>query len=201
MTIVPIVEGVGEGDAVPLLIRRIARDAGRFDVVVPKPVRVPRTKLVTAGRLNESELRRAVTLAKVKLGDSAEGAIFIIADADDDCPVELAAAVIRVARPLIASLGLGVVFTNREFEAWFLAAIESLRAVRGVHVDASVDRNPDSIRGAKEAIKRLRSPAIYSPTVDQPAFVSAMDLAQARQKSRSFCHCWSQIMQLLSQHE
>ncbi len=82
--IVCIVEGHGECESVPILIRRIAQ---RFDpglaVDIPHPIRIPRSKLLKPG-----ELERAVKLAAVRA--EAGGGILVILVSDDDCPAKLA---------------------------------------------------------------------------------------------------------------
>ena len=83
-TITTIVEGHGEVDAVPILIRRIAERAlPGVNVQVPLPIRVERNRLLKA-----RELERAVELAARLTGQ--DGCILILLDADDDCPAEIA---------------------------------------------------------------------------------------------------------------
>ena len=90
--IIAIVEGVGEVQAVPILIRRIA-DAIVPGTVprVPKPIRVNRDRL-----LKEGELERYVDLAARQSG--ADGRILILLDADDDCPRERAPTILQRAK-------------------------------------------------------------------------------------------------------
>ena len=72
--IVSIVEGHGELDAVPILLRRIAAAALPVGAVdVRSPIRVDRRKIVKA-----AELERAVELAARKAG--AGGRILILLD-------------------------------------------------------------------------------------------------------------------------
>lgn len=52
MRVVAIVEGDGEVEAVPVLIRRIASEIAHFDVTtVLRPIRVPRQRIVKPGEL------------------------------------------------------------------------------------------------------------------------------------------------------
>jgi len=85
-TIVTIVEGPGEVEAIPILIRRIA--AAVSDVVphVPRPIRVKRDRFLKA-----NELERYVDLAARR--SAPDGAVLIVLDADDDCPPGLAATI------------------------------------------------------------------------------------------------------------
>jgi hypothetical protein len=80
--IAPIVEGHGECEAVPILIRRIALtiDSG-FVPRVLNPLRVPVLRLIKS-----DELERSITLAANKL--NGKGGIVVIVDCDwkDACP-------------------------------------------------------------------------------------------------------------------
>ena len=59
-----IVEGHGEVEAVPVLIRRIAWDLyPELPIIVERPIRAPRNLVVKAG-----ELERRVELAARKIG-------------------------------------------------------------------------------------------------------------------------------------
>ncbi len=81
--IASIVEGKGEVDAVPILLRRIAeRVAPSSAVQVPRPIRVKRQQILKAG-----ELERAVEIAARRTG--VDGAILILLDADEDCPAHI----------------------------------------------------------------------------------------------------------------
>lgn len=82
ISIIPIVEGHGDVQAVPLLVRRIAQELGVFELVVGRPIRTPRCKIVRPG-----ELERAVDLALRKGGRDCK--ILILLDAETDCPAEL----------------------------------------------------------------------------------------------------------------
>lgn len=55
----PIVEGHGEVDAVPVLLRRLRDEAGAFDLQIGVPIRHTRAQLV-----REATLRQAVELAR-----------------------------------------------------------------------------------------------------------------------------------------
>ena len=90
-----------------------------FKIEVNPPIRRKRHELV-----EENSLRKAVQLALLQQDC---GSVLILFDADDDCPKELAA-VPRVGPEGRSSFNAGcsVVIANREYEAWFLATMESL---------------------------------------------------------------------------
>ena len=191
-TIVAIVEGPGEVDAIPILIRRIAATAVP-DVVphVPKPIRVKRDRF-----LKENELERYVDLAARQSGP--DGGVLIVLDADDDCPPELAATILRRATRARSDRPIKVVLARREYEAWFLAAADSIAGRRGLPVDITAPNDAESIRNAKGWLTSRMPPGrAYKETRDQPALTSLFDLATARRGAPSFDKMWRTVTQLL----
>ena len=188
--IVAIVEGDGEVEAVPVLIRRIGQEVSPHSAPdVVKPIRVPRGRMLKAG-----ELDRYVRLAGVRVG--SEGRILILLDANGDCPAEHRTAILRRTRAVRSDLPIEVVLANREYESWFIAAVESLRGVRGISTDAEAPKNPESIQGAKEWL-RSRMSGSYRPTADQTALTARFDMALARRRSPSFDKMWRSVSLLL----
>ncbi len=185
-----IVEGHGEHESVPILIRRIAGDFDpQLNVYVPHPVRIAKSKL-----LRPRELERAVELAAVHAG--AEGGILVILDSDDDCPAELAPQLLARTREARADLPSAVVLPNKEFESWFLAAARSLRGKRDFPDDLEAPPQPEAIRGAKEWLVQRRKTRAYSASVDQAALTALFDLDAAR-KAPSFDKCYREVIRLL----
>jgi hypothetical protein len=77
----------------------------------------------------------------------------------------------------------------REYEAWFLASIESLRGKRGIRQDAESHPNPEQPTGAKGQLEdQMQQGRSYSETADQPALSAEFDMKPAYQKCRSFRH-------------
>lgn len=190
--IVSIVEGHGELDAVPILLRRIAAaalPAGAVDV--RSPIRVDRRKIVKA-----AELERAVELAARKAG--AGGRILILLDAEDDCPAELAPALLRRARAARGDRAIRVVLAKTEYEAWFLAAADSIAGRHGIDEAATPPADPEAVTGAKEWLTR-RMPAgrSYRPTRHQAALTKTFDIDAARRSAPSFDKLWRDVTALL----
>src|SRR5438309_1061296 len=134
MNIQPVVEGHGEVPAVPVLLRRLRDTAQAYAIDVNPPIRKKRGELVDEGRL-----RNAVRVAR-KQEDCA--AILILFDSDDDAPCQLGPRVQAWAQDEAGQTPCLVVLAHREYEAWFLAAIESLRGVRGIRADAVSHPDP-----------------------------------------------------------
>lgn len=187
-----VVEGDGEVESVPVLIRRIAAIRYPELTIIMETVRVPRNRIVRIG-----ELERAVELAFRNIG--RQGGIFIILDSDDDCPARLGPELFHRVLRIHRKLPIALVLAKHEFEAWFLAAAESLRGRRGLKNDIHSPDNPEAIRGAKEWLRqRMQGDRTYRPKRDQPAFTALFDLEQARQAD-SFDKCYREIVRLLDE--
>lgn len=84
-----------------------------------------------------------------------------------------------------AGLPVAVVLAVREFEAWFLAGLESLRGALGIPDRATYDGDPEEPRGAKGQFERVLGRP-YLDVDDQVRFVSRIDPAMVRANSPSF---------------
>ena len=188
-----IVEGHGDVEAVRIMIRHIVRSLNpELHIDIPRPIRVHRNKVVKPG-----ELERTVKLAASKVG--RQGAIFILLDSDDDCPAKLGPELLQRALKVQSNLPIAVVLAKREFEAWFLAAAESLRGLRGLKNEIQSPSNPEGIRDAKGWLSsQMEGNRTYDEVNDQPAFTARFDFEQARQAS-SFDKCHRDIVRLLHQ--
>lgn len=190
MTVQPIVEGHGDVEAVPIVLRRIADALGGW-IEVRKPIRTPRSRLSRPG-----ELERVVALGARQL--PGQGAVLVLVDADTDCPVQLASDWRLRAQAISAPAVVKVVLATGDFEAWFLAAVESLRGKRGIQAAATSPAKPEAIRGAKEHLQRLMDPGhYYTETLDQPALAAQFDLEAARRRCRSFRKLWEDVASLI----
>ena len=179
MRIQPIVEGHGDVAALPVLLRRLVEEAQVRTVGIGRPIRRPRNRLVT-----EAGVRQAVQLALVQRDC---GGVFILLDGETDCPAQLGPTVQAWATEAAAGVPCGVVLAQKEYEAWFLASIESLRGYRSVRMDAEPHPDPERPRGAKAQLEaRMEHHAAYLETADQPAFSARFSLPAAYRRSRSF---------------
>ncbi len=188
MAVASIVEGDGEVAALPVLLRRLGQWRGTVrHVDVLTPIRVYKDRFLN----RPEEFSRHLKLAAAKCGDT--GWILILFDADDDCPTQKGAEVLAQAQAIIPHRRVAVVLANREYEAWFIAAAESLNGCRGFQSHANdAQLDPEIPRNAKGWM-RERMPAGYGETTDQPAFTARFDLDLAHQRSRSFrklCSEW-----------
>jgi hypothetical protein len=189
-----IVEGDGERDALPVLLRRVIRDFDpALDVRILRPYRLPKGQFRKQGAL-----RDAIQLVVGQL--TPPRALLVLIDADDDCPAVLGPGLlawVQSARPDVPS---AVVVANREYEAWFLAAAESLRGHRGLAGDLSPPPAPETISGAKEWLTRhMPTGQPYAPVRHQASFSAVMDLQLARQRAPSFDKLSRDIRRLMKE--
>ena len=190
--IATIVEGYGEVKAVPILLRRLVkRLSPNFFVEVPDPIRISRCKIPKAG-----ELERVVELAARLAG--ADGCILILLDADDDCPAELGPELLRRAQNKRSDYDIRVVLAKAEYEAWFLAAADSIAGKCDIAESAAPPSEPESIRNAKGWLRtHMPRGRTYRPKFDQPELTKIFDLDSARM-APSFDKLWRDVNSLLA---
>jgi hypothetical protein len=192
MKLYPIVEGHGEVAAAPVLLRRLFAEAQCHAIEVGRPIRRTQSQL-----RSEKGIQDGVQLAFLQ-PDCA--AVVILFDGEDDCPKELAAKVRAWARKAAAGKPCDVVVAYREYETWFLAALESLRGQYGIPKNATAPANPESNRDAKGALEEFMPPdRAYSETGDQPAMSATFDMGLAHRRNRSFRKLVKAIGGLLTQ--
>lgn len=192
--IVPIVEGYGEVRAIRILVERIALTLESVSYAeVGKPLRVGRDKLIRRA----GEVERYVELA-AKVGGPA-GRILILLDADRDCPRDVAATLLGRATEARSDRRIEVVLAKQEYEAWFLAALESVAKHKGVTGPVSRPDDPEAARGAKEQLSALLGgPGSYQPVRDQARLTAVFDIDEARRHSPSFDKMCRAVQALLA---
>ncbi len=188
-----IVEGHGEVQAVPILLEQIVRALNPALELNASPLLFPRQKLVKSG-----ELERVVQLAAFTV--EPPGAILILIDADDDCPAELGPELLARAKQASPDVPIGVVLANPMYEAWFLAAIESLRGKCDLAEDVPPMDDPETVRRPKKFLtKHMRGSRAYSAIPDQRALTAVFDMELARERSPSFTKFWREIERLFTE--
>ena len=193
--IVPIVEGDGDMDAVPLLLRMILQHHQWFDWSVAPPKKA-----------------RGLSALKRKLGSFIRYAekerdcsgILILLDLDDGCPRDEAFDLADRVRQLRSMTPIAVAFAHREYEAWFLASLPTIAGSYGFLPELAYDGDVEGRRGVKEWLTRqMPRGQSYKETIHQVKFTSLIDLDHARLRSRSFrrlCHAVEQLVQAADIH-
>ncbi|MGO9120747.1 MAG: DUF4276 family protein [Desulfomonilaceae bacterium] len=188
--IVPIVEGYGEERAVPCLIRRWLRHRRLhefFDVpdlaINAKGCGNLRADYDRARHLGIEHYIRAALRG-------GPDAILVILDADDECMKRepgngLGPALLARARQIARHIPLAVVVANREYEAWFLASITSIRAAGLLPEETRLpgDLVPERPRDCKGLIANLMG-CRYEETVHQLELTAGLTFSP-RMKYRS----------------
>jgi hypothetical protein len=174
-----IVEGDGEVEALPILVRAWFPEA-----IVLKPLRVSRDRFLR----NLDEQRRFARLAR-QLGADR---LLVLLDAHGGCPAEIAAS-------LMISLGedfrqpLAVVLAVQEFETWFLQCLPELSRHVGVI-------GAEGLQGAKERVASIRGR--YTPTADQASLTAQLarlwPFLEGRQVPRSLEKLHRDLTRLLA---
>lgn len=174
--------------AARILLRRICQESyGHWDVEIRQPWRLPRSKMTIpqeTGRIYRALAR----------GATGSGAVIVILDQDDDADVAHLAK--EVAAPMKNMAPIRVAVACREYEAWFLGGIESLRSHRSVHDDATFEGDPEAPRDAKGRLT-LRMHEHYRETLHQPAFSQILSIELVRQRCPSFDHLVIAIGELI----
>lgn len=185
--VISIVEGDGEVEAFPVLLRRLNRWLSpEVFVNIGRPIRVHRDQFLRKEEIFVKQLMLASKMCP------SPGWIIILLDADDDCPVELAEKIFKKIKVVLPDRLVSVVLANREYEAWFIAGAISLNGKRGFVLPKKVPE-AELLRGAKQWMSKQIPQGAYHEVVDQPAFSALIDLDLTRENSRSFrklCSDW-----------
>lgn len=187
-----VVEGDGEIAALPVLLRRMIPELGCYVEVGSAPVKRHRTDL-----RDEQRFRTGLRLALTRDNVSA---LLVLFDLDDDCARDLMPNLRRWAGEEVAHLPHTIVLARHEYEAWFVAALESLRGVRQIAADAAYADDPEIKRDAKGVISSfMPKNTSYSPTADQPALSAAFGFGQAYRRSSSFQKLVNEVCRVLTE--
>ena len=190
-TLLPIVEGHGDIQAVPVLIRRILEHHKHFDVAVLLPHKrgdLPKIK------------ENFDNCFKMAIKENA--AIIWIIDFDCatcDCVAEEAAHLYQKANTIHAGWPFKVAFMVKEFETLFLSEPDATRSVlKEIPKTTAFPEHPETIRGAKEWLSRaMPSGYAYKETVHQAKLAAAVDFDCLRESSASYRHLEKSILSLV----
>ena len=197
--IVPVVEGDGEVRALPqLLLRVLLQLHCRPDVSIPQG---KRGVVNSKGRSKlEKHLEKYLLYAQNKPDC---GAILVLVDADDDCPVIKFHEMSQRCEQSSITVPVQVVYAHREYESWFLASLNTIRGTHKIPKTASLTRDVESVADPKKWLSdQMPHGMAYKETTHQSSFTSSMDLDIAYQNSRSFrrlCHALEQLVDAMDQ--
>ncbi|CAN5752099.1 hypothetical protein BH10CHL1_BH10CHL1_34720 [soil metagenome] len=187
-----IVEGHGEANqpspaekpAVVVLINRLLRKLHCWTLFVPE--KIPPFRLTYSQFFHADKFENAIRF-HLKYLDCA--ALLVLLDMDDDCPKEKTFNLIARIRSMgVLPFSVVVVCAKCEYEAWFLASLES------IHTGSLYRDDPEARRDAKRWLKKQFG---YRQIRDQSSYTGKIDIDLACLRSRSFrrlCHAMEEIV-------
>lgn len=114
-SIIAIVEGPGEMEAIPLLLRRLLTQNQQYQITIQPPINAHGLgNLTIVGGLEK--------FLKVAQKRPLCSAILVLVDADVDCAKEIAAELADRARSHNPHIATAVVAAKFRYENWFLAS-------------------------------------------------------------------------------
>lgn len=186
-----IVEGHGEAQgpsenepgAVVVLINKLLKELEFWSLFAAKR---PFRMLSYGDFFRGDKLERAIRRHKSHQDCAA---LLVLLDMDDHCPRDKAFELTkRVKNMEPLPFSVVVVCAKCEYEAWFLASLES------IYDGQTCFKDPEAKRDAKGWLKKHFG---YRPTRDQSNYTHALDVVLTRERSRSFrrlYHAFEQIV-------
>ena len=201
--IVPIVEGEGEVEAVPRLLGKLLSENGRYDLPIARPKNAN-------GRSNLDKPGGLESFVELSWRERDCGATLVLVDADKDCPVTIASGYVRRIRAIGVRFSVVVVVAKCEYEAWFLASLETIAGREwqtrvGLPEELDYPGDVEAIVGVKGWLDRHLPPAhSYKPSQHQALLTTMLDAEMARRRSASFrrlCRALEQAVEAIDQDQ
>ena len=186
-TIIPVVEGAGDVDAFPVLLRRILVERyHRPDVSVAQRNMVVRAN----GRSNlERKFENFLQYAQYKPECDA---ILVLLDTYGRCPVVLAQGLTDRCVQMGLTPPVEIVCAHWSYESWFLASLDTIKGHRGISDAAALSQEAEDIPNPKLWLtNQMPRGQAYKETLHQASLSSLIDIEMAYRNSRSFrklCH-------------
>jgi hypothetical protein len=177
-----VVEGYGDRDAVPLVVRNYLHAEGEFELEVGKPLNAKgRGNLTKSG-----QLEKFVGLAVREPGTTG---VLVVLDAEDDAACKLGPELLARAEAAAAPIPARVCVAVRKFENWLAAS--DLKEPHWVPGPRGYECG-----GADAAIRRWLPNSVYAKTAMQAGLAAGIDFALVRPRCPSFARLLVRIDQL-----
>lgn len=209
--LVLFVEGEGESEAAPKLVKQLMTEQNAWDAVFLDldPFRVGQVTKLVKQEYREWKQKLAACLKRRNVGG-----VLVILDGDFErlgsvkfCAANAAKALAKEATALGAGIkfSVAVVFARQEFESWLIAGVESMagKSLADGRKIASDVKAPDgdlenSPRDAKGWFRKIVEGG-YRPTRDQAALTELVELQSIRSRGlRTFKRLESAVSQLIA---
>lgn len=164
-----VVEGKGDINAMPLLLRRYMESTGDYRDLIGKPIPLHGRGNATG----KDGIERYAATSEIRPGCVG---VLVVLDADDDCAAQFGPSLRARAEGAVAS-PVRVVLAERNFEDWLYASIETLS------IGQSRSYSPGA-SGLGAIVELLRSRK-YAKATWQARLTSQMDIGLAAGRSRS----------------
>jgi hypothetical protein len=177
-----VVEGRGEIQALPLLLRKWLRERGDFRDILGKPV--PCNGRANALKLNGIEGKVAVAAARPGCR-----AVLVVLDGEGDAVCRLGPKLLVRSRTVAGGKPVAIALADVKYESWLIASTETLD-VSGLKYSAT--RDPVS------ALEKALLPSKYIKPVWQPRLTQRIDFGLALPRSRSLKRFLARFDKLLN---
>ncbi len=208
--IVLFVEGEGESEAAPMLVKQILSDIDALNEVFPDPAPFRVGGVNKLLKDNCKEWKRFLAASSKRRN---VGGILLLLDSDIDAIGQIPFCAATVAKMLAKeaaavqggiAFSVAVVFARQEFESWLIAGVESF-AGKSLPDGRKIDKNAKPPTGDLEISPRDAKGWLnknieggYKPTRDQAALTGLVDLGAIRQRNlRSFKRLESALAELV----
>lgn len=191
--ILPIVEGHGEVQALPILVGRLLKILGvADDVEVLDPIRADgKYDLLKAGGLER--------YARLAVGKAPTADLLVLIDADFDCAATLGPALQARLDGLPFLTRRAVVLAVQEYENWVIGDAAALAPDRSFSAAISTPPDPEGVADAKGWLRQQRGKGrAYSPTLHQGLVTGLINLEVVRQRCPSFDKFWREVERLVN---
>jgi len=211
--LVLLVEGQGDAEAAPVLLKRLLDEYRAFEIVFPdpNPFRVGEYSKVSRNAFGEWRRFLAAAAKRRDLGGCLlllDGDSRTKVDGQPFCAMRAARRLADEAREVGGGslFSVAIVFACMEFESWLIAGVKSLAGKQFADGRKGIPDVPEPIppdlesapRDAKGWLRRVMKTG-YSPARDQGELTRLVDLSLIRlQGMRSFRRLESAIQELLT---
>lgn len=190
--LLPVVEGEGDFDAFPILLRNILYSHSLFGIQVLNPPHKRGDLVKIKNRFNE------YFQDAIKYG----AAVIWVTDFDVDgcsCVAETQSEMRSLANNIRPSWPIEFVFMVKEYETLFLADPNATRKVLGqISQSKAFPANPETVRDAKGwLINAMPQGFAYKSTVHQAKITAALNFDVLRTASPSFAHLERAVLRLV----
>jgi len=156
-----VVEGPGEFEALPLLLRRWLREHGNHRDLLGRPVLCNgRSKAIQAGGIE-----RRVSIATARPGCRA---VLVVLDGEGDPVCQLGPELLARSQGAARGRPLAVVLADRKYEAWLVASAETL-GIDGLQFSPLRDPTSAIVEALRpqKYVKRSGNPSSVSVSISR----------------------------------